>query len=911
MIKPIVIKVVDKVPIVVSGPQYVVCDNSDYTVVWQLDEEWAQLEHRTMQVNYKDGTYERVLFTGDTCTLLAIPVSGPVHVGLFAGDIHTTRPARLLAVRSATTDSGEERDPMPDGYAQAIKALDAKLDKNQGADNAGKALVVGDDGNVVPGEARGGGSLPAMSSDTAGKMLTNDGKNPKWGGAVRYDVAQTLTDADKQTARINIGAFPGKTLRYFFDTTTGSKHDNDIFAAHEYDVISPGNTYSDGTHSNAGMEFPVYVMSRIILAQSYNQMRLLDNNGAVWDVIINTSSKSVYNCSKIAAKQVMCVNFTQGDDGNWSADKNYGDAVALIEAGGLVYATYNAVTLLLYSYSADYGEIRFTQTYAGPEFLGSLLISWKQDGTIERSNRVPPVLLFEKQTLTADEQAQARENIGAGTPYALPIASPTQLGGVKPVAKTDAMTQSIGVDGNGGLYTEPAEVYYIDLEGNYPDYTCPVALADIKAAYEAGKVLECRCAMGQYTATLPLFVPMPSANTWIFSGAGALTSMDFVAQSLTIAIVNGAVQASSTQLATQGNIPDYLPSPYALTITSGSNSVTYDGSAAKTVEIANGSDGLSPSEKNLILTLFESLPYTEDVSLTVSSLKKLWNGTAVYYPVTYNLTDVTAKNPVASVIEGGTLEVELEPDDGTEISSVSVTMSGTDITAAVYSAGRITIPSVSGAVVIAAVSAAAGFTPLEYLEGDGTAWINTGYSPSTQDLVEIKFAPTATAWDYVFSMYASSKATYGLRLRAAYSGTGTSFTRRGGGSNAELNDGVAFNWVYNTVYVLKETSPGTATIHNESGESLLTISDPQVGNFAEPTNPIFLWIRSNGTAPYGRVACEERIYSFKVVDAYGNAKLDLIPVLDGDGVACMYDKVSKRFLHDGTGGNTFIAGGQQ
>ena len=654
MIEPIIIKVVDKVPIVVSGPQYVVCDNSDYTVVWQLDEEWAQFEHRTMQVNYKDGTYERVLFTGDSCTLPAIPVSGPVHVGLFAGDIHTTRPARLLAVRSATTDSGEERDPMPNGYAQAIEALEAKLDKNQGADNAGKALVVGDDGNVVPSEAQGGGSLP--------------------------------------------------------------------------------------------------------------------------------------------------------------------------------------------------------------------------------------------------------------------IASPTRLGGVKPVAKTDAMTQSIGVDGTGGLYVEPSKVYYIDLEGAYPDYTCPVAMADIKAAYEAGKELKCRCAMGQRTATLPLFIPMPDLSTWIFSGSGALTAMGFLAQSLTIAIVNGTVQASNTQLATKGDIPTIptaLPNPNALTVKVGSTTTTYDGSAAKTVEIANGSDGLSPSEKNLILTLFESLPYTEDVSLTVSSLKKLWNGTAVYYPVTYNLTDVTAKNPVASVIEGGTLEVELEPDDGTEISSVSVTMSGTDITTAVYSAGRITIPSVSGAVVIAAVSAAAGFTPLEYLEGDGTAWINTGYSPSTQDLVEIKFAPTATAWDYVFSMYASSKATYGLRLRAAYSGTGTSFTRRGGGSNAELNDGVAFDWVYNTVYVLKETSPGTATIHNESGESLLTISDPQVGNFAEPTNPIFLWIRSNGTAPYGRVACEERIYSFKVVDAYGNAKLDLIPVLDGDGVACMYDKVSKRFLHDGTGGNTFIAGGQQ
>ncbi len=96
--------------------------------------------------------------------------------------------------------------------------------------------------------------------------------------------------------------------------------------------------------------------------------------------------------------------------------------------------------------------------------------------------------------------------------------------------------------------------YYIDLTGNYPNYTCPVAMADIKAAYEAGKVLECRCAMGQYTATLPLFIPMPSANTWIFSGAGALAAMNFHAQTLTIAIVNGAVQASNTQLATLDDI---------------------------------------------------------------------------------------------------------------------------------------------------------------------------------------------------------------------------------------------------------------------------------------------------------------------------------------------------------------------
>ena len=142
-----------------------------------------------------------------------------------------------------------------------------------------------------------------------------------------------------------------------------------------------------------------------------------------------------------------------------------------------------------------------------------------------------------------------------------------------------------------GIASGGAEVFYIDLEGSYPNYTCPVAMADIRAAYAAGKVLECRCKMGTYTATLPLFVPMSSADTWIFSGSGALTAMNFPAQSLTIAIVDGAVMASNTRLASTGDIPTTLPNPAMLTITSGDTTVTYDGSTAESIDIPAGPKG--------------------------------------------------------------------------------------------------------------------------------------------------------------------------------------------------------------------------------------------------------------------------------------------------------------------------------
>lgn len=129
---------------------------------------------------------------------------------------------------------------------------------------------------------------------------------------------------------------------------------------------------------------------------------------------------------------------------------------------------------------------------------------------------------------------------------------------------------------------DSAEVFYIDLAGDYPNYTCPLALADINAAYEAGKVLECRCKMGMYTATLPLFIPVPELGRWIFSGSGELADMGFPAQTFTVAVTGFGVQASNAKLATT---EDKLPNPNALTITSGSDSVTYDGSTAKSIDI--------------------------------------------------------------------------------------------------------------------------------------------------------------------------------------------------------------------------------------------------------------------------------------------------------------------------------------
>lgn len=123
-----------------------------------------------------------------------------------------------------------------------------------------------------------------------------------------------------------------------------------------------------------------------------------------------------------------------------------------------------------------------------------------------------------------------------------------------------------------------SHAYYIDLAGEYPNYTCPVAMDDIKAAYNSGYNLICRCTLGKYTATLPLFIPMPAANTWIFSGSGALKSMGFAAQSFTVGITANGIVAQQTVLNQR------------LKITVGDKTYFYDGSEAVDIVIDDGTE---------------------------------------------------------------------------------------------------------------------------------------------------------------------------------------------------------------------------------------------------------------------------------------------------------------------------------
>ena len=102
----------------------IVCDNSDYTAVFDFDAEWDAYTTKTARFVY-GGRYTDVVFSGNECPVPVIQDTRAVTVGVFAGDLHTTTPAYISCVPSILCSNGIPADPTPDVYNQLMELLNA------------------------------------------------------------------------------------------------------------------------------------------------------------------------------------------------------------------------------------------------------------------------------------------------------------------------------------------------------------------------------------------------------------------------------------------------------------------------------------------------------------------------------------------------------------------------------------------------------------------------------------------------------------------------------------------------------------------------------------------------------------------------------------------------------------------
>lgn len=101
----------------------IVCGNSDYIVNFTFDEEWAKYETKTMRVQYQNGKHEDVIFTGTRAALPVLVAQTVIHIGVFAGDLHTTTPAFFRCKPSILCKGGSPDEPREDVYAQLMERM--------------------------------------------------------------------------------------------------------------------------------------------------------------------------------------------------------------------------------------------------------------------------------------------------------------------------------------------------------------------------------------------------------------------------------------------------------------------------------------------------------------------------------------------------------------------------------------------------------------------------------------------------------------------------------------------------------------------------------------------------------------------------------------------------------------------
>lgn len=183
------------------------------------------------------------------------------------------------------------------------------------------------------------------------------------------------------------------------------------------------------------------------------------------------------------------------------------------------------------------------------------------------------------------------------------------------------------------------------------------------------------------------------------------------------------------------------------------------------------------------------------------------------------------------------------------------------------------------------------YTPLEYLQSTGSQYIDTGFIYNTNKKIEIGFSVP-----YI----GTNACAFGSRnsgVRRGLYEVGNSMVIAGDSSWTSV--GVAFPTEYTFCDVKIDTEKATY----DEKDYPLTLK------FTENELSFYLFALNDGGKVSGYALNGTRIYYFKAYDENSNLVLDMIPVLDKKGVACFYDKVSKKFFYNkGTG--QFTAGRQ-
>ena len=295
----------------------IVCDNSDYIVNFNLDQEWDNFSTKTMRVRYSNNEYTDYVFNGTSCKLPVITDKSAIEIGLYAGNLHTTSGAAYECIGSILGGAGTQIEPAQNIYNQIIQLLD-DLDwstlPHKPFETIGTGLEVNDQGVLFNTGAGGSFNIHELSE---AKVISNDDEIPV------YIVAENRT---KKILWKTIEA----QLKTSFDGF--------------YAAIKHKHTVNDIT------DFPTIPTKTSDLENDSGFITSLDVPAVLYTEQVLTPDQRAQARTNIGAGQpVFAVNVTGvGGSGGYTADKTAAEIEAAYQAGRTIVCKTQAQFIIGY-----------------------------------------------------------------------------------------------------------------------------------------------------------------------------------------------------------------------------------------------------------------------------------------------------------------------------------------------------------------------------------------------------------------------------------------------------------------------------------------------------------------------------------------------------------------------------------
>ena len=178
-----------------------------------------------------------------------------------------------------------------------------------------------------------------------------------------------------------------------------------------------------------------------------------------------------------------------------------------------------------------------------------------------------------------------------------------------------------------------------------------------------------------------------------------------------------------------------------------------------------------------------------------------------------------------------------------------------------------------------------GYTEVEYLEGTGTQYIDTGYIPNNNSEIEIVCNSGGVQGTNLFGYRNASANSKNITITTSNTGTTVFYTNDFNNSNYNT---YRYNFESNANQILKlKLSKSERSVYNTSGTLLggNSVSCPDVF-----TCDSTAYLMNVAGTPFFTQCFKGKVYSCKISEA-GVLVRDFIPCLDSNNRPCMYDKV--------------------